>query len=459
MSDFFVVGVSWRTAAVAMRERLAFTDSEVQDALAELMASPVVEEALIISTCNRVEVYGTAASTVPGARAQAAAWVRSFLARSRGVPAEELSEAIYERIDTDAVSHMFRVASALDSMVVGESQILGQLKDAYGTAVRLQASGPNLSRCIERAFTVAKRVRSETAIAQGAANVSSVAVELSQHVFGDLEGRRILLVGAGKMSALAARHLRTAGAASVTVTNRSPQRAEQLAKEIEGVARDWDALEELLINADVAITSTGASQPVISRKLLKRVMKKRKYRPMVIVDIAVPRDVEAKAGDIDGLFLFDIDDLRKVVERNLSGRSKEAHEAHRIVQDEVLAFQRWLRSQKVVPTIRSLRDHFSNVASAEAEKVVAQLARDHTPEEREKAIRRLASVIVNKLLHLPMNALKENDRDVEALIKAAEKLFQLERKRAQSKAELQAEAQPESDQDPPGQKTMRRGSA
>lgn len=430
-SRVFVVGLSWRTAPVALREKLAMGAKDLDRVLPELVASPLIDEAVVVSTCNRVEIYGaTARSASVSSVAAATAEARSFLARWGDLNSDDLADALYEKVEAEAVDHVFRVASALDSMVVGESQILGQVKDAYGAATHCGATGPVLGRCLERAFGVAKRVRSETEISRGAANVSSVAVELAQHVFGDMAGKQVLVVGAGKMSALAARHLRRAGATSILVTNRSADRARQLASDIEGGARPWDELPNLLANADVVITSTGSDEPVLTRSLVKKAMKKRRYRPVVMVDIAVPRDVETAVGKIEGVYLFDIDDLQKVVDKNLRERSKEAVAAAKIVAVEVVAFDRWLRSQRVVPTIRSLREHFSAVASEEAEKVVRQLARDHSPEERERAVRRLASSIVNKLLHLPMTALKDDDKDVESLVKAAEELFRLETIRA-----------------------------
>ncbi len=441
-SQLFVIGVSWRTAPVALRERLAFRSDDVPAALADLLSSPTIDEAVIMSTCNRVEIYGATPRTAPASTINAAtAEARSFLARHHHIAGEDIAEAVYEKIDEDAITHLFRVASALDSMVVGESQILGQLKDAYGTAVHCGATGAVLGRCLERSFGVAKRVRTETDIARGAANVSSVAVELAGHVFGDLGGKQVLVVGAGKMSALAARHLRRAGAAGIRVTNRSPARAEALAEEIEGEARPWDQLDGLLAEADVVISSTGASEPVLTKALVKKAMKKRRYRPIVIVDIAVPRDADPVIGKIDGVYLFDIDDLRRVVDNNLRERAKEATDADRIVTAEVQSFHGWLRSQQVVPTIRSLREHFSSVAQQETEKVIKLLEREHTPEERERAIRRLGEIIVNKLLHLPMTALKDQDRDVEALVKAAEALFDL-RNRTTSRSDGDSGALP-----------------
>src|SRR5512134_543464 len=360
MPELFVVGISWRTAPVAVREKLAFRDDEIAPAVRDLVGVPEVAEAMLISTCNRVEVYGVGETA-----ASAAAASRRFLLADRKITGGDVGSALYEHAAGDAVRHVFHVASALDSLVVGEAQILGQLKSAYATATAAGATGPVLGRCVERAFGVAKRVRTETAIARGAANVSTVAVDLAGRVFGALAGKAVLVVGAGKMSSLAARHLRRAGVASITVTNRSPERATALADDIDAIARPWAELETLLGAADVVISSTGAREPVLTRALFKRVAKARRWKPIVVIDIAVPRDAEPSIAELEGVYLFDIDDLEKVVAANLAERAKAAAEASRIVDVEVGQFQQWARSQHVVPTIRALREHFAGVADAE----------------------------------------------------------------------------------------------
>lgn len=426
-SELFVIGLSWRTAPVAVREKLAFPDDELAEVLRELLSSPSIEEAVILSTCNRVEIYGATPQTAPSsAVTTAAAEARSVLAQSRGVSNESLGDAVYEYLEDEASRHTFRVAAALDSLVMGEAQILGQLKAAYGVSVRAGAAGQVLGRCLERAFGVAKRVRTETGISRGAANVSSVAVELAKRVFIDLAGKTVLVVGAGKMSALAVRHLRNAGAGTIIVTNRSLEKAEKLASEVDGVARPWDQLENLLVMADVVISSTGAREPVLTKPLFKKVARKRRYEPIVVVDIAVPRDADPGIGKLDGVYLFDIDDLERVVASNLKERAKEADAAQYIVDGEVLQFRRWLQTQRVVPTIRALRERFVDVARAEVDRALAHIERAGTSEEREQQVRRLADLIINKLLHSPTTALRNGEeRDVEALVIAAQRLFGL----------------------------------
>ena len=398
----FVVGISWRTAPVAVREKLAFREEELSGTLQAMTADLPVAEALLISTCNRVEVYGVGK---PGH--DPTADVRRFLAEQRGLRPGEVSEVLYDHRGPAAVRHVFRVASALDSLVLGEAQILGQLKEAYGIATSAGTSGPTLGRCLERAFGVAKRVRSETLIARGAANVSTVAVDLAGRVFGDLKGKRVLVVGAGKMSTLAARHLRRQGAEHIVVTNRSPEKAERLAAEIDGIARPWADLEKHLAAADVVISSTGAREPILTRDVFKRVTKARRWRPVVVIDIAVPRDAEPAIADFDGVYLFDIDDLEKVVAANLSERGKAAEHAVRIVEHEAGQFEHWMRSQGVVPTIKALREHFNQVAETELHKTLDTLGRrDHTPVQQREAVERLVHLVVNKLLHQPTAALR-----------------------------------------------------
>jgi len=409
MPELFVVGISWRTAPVAVREKLAFREEEVGAAVASLVAGPEVSEAMLISTCNRVEVYGVGESALAAAAAS-----RRFLLANRAASGE-LGSALYEHAAVDAIRHVFHVAAALDSLVVGEAQILGQLKAAYATATAAGATGPVLGRCVERAFGVAKRVRTETAIARGAANVSTVAVDLAHRVFGDLAGKRVLVIGAGKMSTLAARHLHRAGVDSITVTNRSPERAQALADQIDGIARPWADLDGLLVDADVVISSTGAREPVLTRSLFKQVAKARRWRPVVVIDIAVPRDAEPGIAELEGVYLFDIDDLEKVVAANLAERAKAAAEATRIVDVEVGQFQQWARSQHVVPTIRALREHFTKVADGEVARAIEALSRkDLSPAQRDEAIRRLGQLIVAKLLHQPQTVLRESSAAVVA---------------------------------------------
>jgi len=301
--------------------------------------------------------------------------------------------------------------------VIGEPQILGQLKAAHALAAEAGSLGTLLGRCLERAFGVAKRVRSETSIARGAASVSSVAVDLAQRVFGELEGKQVLVIGAGKMSSLAARKLADEGVAELLVINRSPEKAAALAAEIGGKARPWESLPELLAAADVVISSTGAQRPIIDRALMKQTVKARRHRPLFVIDIAVPRDVEPEAGKLDGVYLFDIDDLERVVAENRKGRERESSTAEHIVDAEAAQFLAWQRAQAAVPVIKELRERFQGVAAAEAQKAIAAAGASPSPE----ALQRLAESIVAKLLHKPLMAIKQDD----GLAQAARRLFDL----------------------------------
>ena len=423
MSELFVVGISWRTAKVAVREKLAFREDELAETLLAITRELPVAEALLISTCNRVEIYGVAK---PGS--DATTEVRSWIAQRKKVHLADVGEALYERRGPAAIRHVFSVASSLDSLVVGEAQILGQLKDAYAFAGTAGTSGPVLSRAVERAFGVAKRVRTETAIARGAANVSSVAVELAGRVFGDLAGKNVLVVGAGKMSSLAAKHLYSNGAHRIVVTNRSLEKAEALAEAIEATARPWAELEQLLVEADVVISSTGAREPILTRALFKKVAKARRWKPIMVIDIAVPRDAEPAIADVDGVYLFDIDDLDKVVAANLAERQKAAEHAGRIVEHEAKQFEHWLKSQGVVPTIRALREKFAQVADAEVQKALEQLARkDLTRDQQREMLQRVVQLVINKLLHQPMAVLRGSaPEDAEMRAGVLAELFALE---------------------------------
>ncbi|HKA91696.1 MAG TPA: glutamyl-tRNA reductase [Haliangiales bacterium] len=416
VAELVVVGLSHRSAPLDVRERAAFSEDEQAAALAELLELPAVGESMLLSTCNRVEIVAAA----DDAR-RAVADVSGFLARRAGI---DLAPHLYDRVGPAAVKHVFRVAASLDSLVVGEPQILGQLKEAYQTAVGAGSVGPLLGRCLERAFGVAKRVRSETDIARGAANVSSVAVELAKRVFGRLDGKTVLVVGAGKMSDLAARHLRDDGVAAIRVANRTPERARELAVRIDGAAVAWESLDDELVLADVVITSTGSRQPILTRARLKPVTRARRYRPLFIVDIAVPRDVEPEVGKLEGVYLFDIDDLEEVVVQNRKGRDAEAQSAERIVEAETAQFLSWLRAQGVVPTIKDLRERFLGVAAAEAERTLGVLGA-RLDAGGQAAVRQMAEAIVAKLLHTPLMALK-TEEEADDLVAAARRLFALE---------------------------------
>jgi glutamyl-tRNA reductase len=416
--DLLIVGVSHRTAPVAVREKLAVEPDVMDRALAELAELPGVREAAVLSTCNRVELY---LATDDGDGAAKA--IAEVLSRRAEVPAGDLRAHLYERRDADAVHHLFRVASSLDSLVVGEPQILGQTKQAHETAVRHGTVGSLLGACFEGAFRVARRVRRETEIAKNPISVSSVAVELARQVVGDFAGRRVLVVGAGKMSELAARTLRTAGA-TLTVINRTRARAEELAGRYGAGVADWSELAGALTAADIVIASTGATRPVLTLDLLSGVRRARRGRPLVLLDIAVPRDVDPEVGKLRDIYLFDIDALQDVASEHRQEREDEAAEAEAIVKEEVARFLRAWRARQLGPVVTAFRKHVLDLAQAEAARLVAGYP--GLAENERKRFFDLADSIAKKLLHQPQLALRDDDEEGAPLVLAVQRLFRLD---------------------------------
>ncbi|MGH9662594.1 MAG: glutamyl-tRNA reductase [Bryobacteraceae bacterium] len=399
-----VTGVSHRTAPVEVRERLAISNTALPSALAQLRSLPGVEEAFILSTCNRVEI---AASSDDACDLEAT--LEHFLAGGR----ESLEPYVYRHEGRQAVQHVFRVAASLDSMVVGEPQILGQLKAAYQAAKGNGAIRGLLEAVLERAFSVAKRVRSETGIGQMAVSVSYAAVELARKIFGSLDGRKVLLVGAGKMSELSARHLRRSGAEHIFVTNRTAERAAEMAKLFQGTPVDYDRFPGLLPEVDIVIASSGATEYILRKPDLQRATRVRRNRPMFLIDIAVPRNIDPEVNTVDNVFLYDIDDLQEVVNANLRERHKEADHAERIVEQEVERMMARLKVQEVVPTIVSLQEQLEQIRAGEVERVRGKLGPLTTAQE--EAIESLTRGIVSKIAHLPIAELRRRAADPEGL--------------------------------------------
>ena len=413
-----VLGLSHRTAPIDVREKLAVPSDQVEETLRRLVTLPGVPEAMIVSTCNRVEVYAAVASP------DAIELLRRTLVEGRALP-QGLRAHLYSHEGQAAIRHLFRVVASLDSMVVGESQILGQVKEAFATAMDCGTVGSLLQRCLPRAFQIAKRVRSETDIARSSASVASAAVDLAAQIFGELRGRTVLVIGAGKMGDLSARHLRAAGVERLCVVNRTRARADELAQRLQGTAYDWAELDRLLAEVDIVICSTGASEPVLKRERVGRAMRARRGRWLFLIDIAVPRDVEPDVGRIENVYLYDVDALEEVVRANLDGRTREAHKAEQIVDGEVARFHAAERTQGVVPTIKLLRARFHDVAVAEVERILGRL---ETKSERDRElVRHLAEAIANKLLHEPTTALKERaaEGDGAPLVEAVHRLYRL----------------------------------
>ncbi|HYY68091.1 MAG TPA: glutamyl-tRNA reductase [Terriglobales bacterium] len=401
MNGFVLIGVNHKTAPVEVRERLAVPESRLPEVTKRLAEQPGIEEAMIISTCNRVELLARASN----GRAD----LRGFIREHLQVEPCKVEQHLYEYREREAVRHLFRVTSSLDSMVVGEPQILGQVKQAFAVARGVGAVNSHLDALVARAFAVAKRVRSETAIGASAVSVASVAVELAQKIFGSLQGRAMYLIGAGKMSELAARRLLTQGAAAIFVANRTYEKALEMAERFGSHAIHFDKLYETADKADIVITSTGAPHTIFRREHGERFLARRRHRPMFFIDIAVPRDVDPAMNELDGIFVYDIDDLQQVAAAHVADRKKEAARAEQIIDSEVERFLARVQASIVVPTIVSLQEHLENIRQAEVERVRGRLGQI-TPEQ-DAAIEALTRGIINKILHTPITALKSAARD------------------------------------------------
>ena len=422
MSGILLVGMNHRTAPVEIRERLSLAcRQEPQSPVLSLKAIPAVSEALYLGTCNRVEVL--ACSDDPAA---AEAGLTSFVLGRGNLPAAELARCLYAYRDLAAVRHLFRVAASLDSLVIGEPQILGQLKDAYREAVEEGATGVILNKVLHHAFRVAKRVRTETGIAGHAVSVSFAAVELARKIFGTLAGRRVMLIGAAEMSELAARHLASHGAASILIANRTRERAIRLAQELNGEAVTFESLTERLDEVDIVISATGAPGYVITPEMVRAALHRRKNRLLFLIDVAVPRDIDPRTAEIDNVYLYDIDDLQEIADENKALRRGEAEKAAAIVEEELRRHEEWFNTLAVVPTIVSLKEKTQEIVRGELERSSGWL--QGLDEQERRRVEILAASIVNKILHAPFTCLKEESQNHGGLayVAALRRLFRLD---------------------------------
>jgi glutamyl-tRNA reductase len=419
-----LVGASHRTAPIELRERLDFGSRGLDAAVRALAGRQSAAEAVVISTCNRAELY-----VVCEEPTDAVDDLVRFIADFHHLPAEQIRPHLYSHIDHEVARHLFRVSSGLDSMVVGEPQILGQIKEAYSVATTVQTAGPLLNKLFHWAFGVGKRVRSETALAEGAVSVSFAAVTLAKKIFGDLNGRRVLVVGAGEMGKLTAIHLKAQGVAAVAITSRTLAHAEQLAEEIGGMVAAWDSLPQALLDSDIVITSTGASKPILSRAQVEDAVPASRTRPLFLIDIAVPRDVDPRAAEIEQVFLYNIDDLQSIVHENLQKRGHEVSRAEQIVEEEVSKFATWHRSREAVPTIVALRQRFEAVRRSELERLEPKLS--SLPPDARSRVEDVTRLIIEKLLLQPTEQLKRTDDSerVAQYTEALTRLFGLDRDR------------------------------
>ncbi len=423
MSDpnLILVGVNHKATPVEIRERLAFSQTEIEASLERLLGHPEIIENIILSTCNRVEIYARVRNAGEGVNL-----LKAFICEYHNISLTDLDKYFYSYRDEQAVEHLFRVSSSLDSMVLGEAQILGQVKDAYSTARALQSTGMVLNQLFEKAFNVAKKVREETGIAERGVSISSAAVELARKIFEDLENHSVMLVGTGEMAELAAKHLISYGVKTVYVASRTYERAEAMARGLNGSALSFDMFKEEMHRADIVITSTAAPTFIIKKEMVEQAIHKRKNKPIFFIDIAVPRDIEPEVNDLENVYLYDIDDLQTVVAANMKEREKEAENAMEIIQNEVTKFNNWVVSRDAVPTIVEMRKRADAIRQREVEKTLKKMP--HLSKEDVQSLEVMTQSIIEKVLHKPTINLKKQTQSQEGhvYLKAIRHLFHLD---------------------------------
>ena len=421
MAEIVLLGLNHKTAPVALREKVAFTSEEVKRILDIFRETPALKESILVSTCNRMEVLFTADN--PG---EGTSKILSLISSFKSIPVDEFKRSIYAYQGDDAIRHLFKVAASLDSMVLGEPQILGQVKEAYRTATDRKTSGVILNRLLHRTFNVAKRIRSETGIGDAAVSISYAAVELARKIFGNLTEKKVLLIGAGEMAELAVEHLIRNNVEKIMVANRTFERAVALAKRFQGEPLKFEEILSALEQADIIVSSTGATGYVIQKDAVKRAMKVRRNRPLFFIDIAVPRDIDPAINKLSNAYVYDIDDLKTVIDENLEERQKEAVKAQRIVDEAVIRFREWIDSLQVVPTIVAIRQKLSCLAEKEIAKTLPHLNRV-SPED-ETALRKMTDALISKILHDPIQFLKNSGdhRNVSLYLDFTRTLFKLD---------------------------------
>jgi glutamyl-tRNA reductase len=415
------IGLNHKTAPIELRERLAVQEDEIATILQQQIRHPAVREAALLSTCNRVEM--TIVTHDPDAGIAA---VHEWFAEKADMNLEQVCGHLYSYTTDQAIRHLFSVASGLDSLVLGEPQILGQVKSSYEHALSANTAGHVLHRLYQSAFAAAKRARSETGIGKQAVNISSCAVELARHIFGDLSGKTVLLMGAGEMAELAARHLRANGCTDILVANRTLSNAQNLALEFEGHALTLEQLPDYLDAADIVLSSTGASTFVLLPDVLQAAMQKRKGQPMFLVDIAVPRDIDPRVGDLDSVYLYDIDDLQQVVQGNVEHRQQEAEQASQLLEEEAVSFLKWLKSLESVPLIRHIQQQMDERRREELEKA-SRYMKGFNAKQLE-AVEQFSRALMKRYMHPTLCTLKSLPDDIEGdlLMGAASRLFDLD---------------------------------
>lgn len=403
MQEIIIIGLNHKTAPIELRECLAFSEDEVETALDALMEKAAINEVALLSTCNRVEVLMVAEDN-----SEALESTKTFLSQFKEVPISEFKDAFYIHQGEAAVQHLFAVASSLDSMVVGEPQILGQVKNAYKSASQRKTSGVILNKLMHRTFSVAKRIRTETGIGDHAVSISYAAIELGRKIFGTLEDKKVLLVGAGEMAELAVEHLIRNRVGTIYVTNRTFENGLELANKFKGHAIRFEEITDHLQHVDIIISSTGSPTYTITHEQVKGIMRSRRNRPVFLIDIAVPRDIDPDINNLTNAYVYDIDDLQDVVEYNIDDRNKAAIQGGRIVDEAVIHFREWYDNLDVVPTIKALRQKAETIAKAEVERTLRTL--NHLSEKDGLAIQKMTSALISKLLHDPVLSLKNSGK-------------------------------------------------
>jgi len=392
------VGLSHRTAPVELRECVDFARGGLDQALASLAARGIANEVVVLSTCNRAEIYaaGDTEATADG--------LEQFFSDYHGVPHAQIAEHLYSRRGPDAARHLFRVAAGLDSLVVGEPQILGQVKAAYATATDLHYTGALTNRLFHSAFAVGKKVRTDTGLGEGAVSVSYAAIALAKKIFRDLKGLNVLVLGAGEMAKLTAVHLQAQQVRQITIASRTLQTAQALASHLDAAAVPWSELDPALAAADIVVTATGATEPVLTASRVEESMRHRRNRPLFVIDIALPRDVESEVGNLEQVFLYNLDDLQSIVKENLARRSAELASAERIIEEEVGKFAAWMQSREIIPTVVALRQRFEAIRQSELTRLEGKMS--GLPPEARQRVDEITHLIVEKLLLTPTEQLK-----------------------------------------------------
>ena len=398
MTDIFLLSVTHDTAPLALRERLALDDAE--QAEFQRRIALLTRESVAIVTCNRIEIYGVSATPEPAEQTLA------LLAECAGLPPDELAPHAVRQYGDDAVRHLFRVAAGIDSLIIGEPQILGQVRDAATQAREAGYSGPILERLFNYAVVTGKRARHETTISRGAGSVSQAAVELARETLGDLSGRRGLVIGLGEMGQLVARNLAAHGLSELRLCNRSPEPAAQLASQLHASGVAWEALDDALATVDIGISATSARRPILTRPRLESILDRRAGRPLLLIDIAVPRDIEPDSRHVPGLHLYDLDQLHIIRAKTFESRARTIPQVEAIIEDEVRAFADWYRWRSSAPVIQQLRTHADAIREQEVERALRKLG--HLDERDREVVRALGTAITNKLLHAPVTHLKQS---------------------------------------------------